>query len=59
MHVKLFEVRDDATCIAAIGIRPGTTDLISIDDLTKGVRPHSLRRWKPLSLTRPSGSAPR
>lgn len=28
MHVKLFEVRDDATCIAAIGIRPGAGDLI-------------------------------
>lgn len=32
MHVKLFEVRDNATCIAAIGIRPGIGDLIDVTD---------------------------
>lgn len=27
MHVKLFEVRDNGTCIAAIAIRPGLDDI--------------------------------
>lgn len=44
MQVKLFEVRDHATCIVAIAIRPGAGDLI--EEMVMGASPRAKIRTR-------------